>query len=174
MSRSSRLSAARAVSISASTTGSFTPERLKVARGVDALRSEERAELDRGCQRQVEAGGDDVVVEIFLALLHLCGIDEGEFGLDAEAAEILDIGQHDALEGRPVVEELDGELAAIRVAPRAVGPDRPAGLVEKGAGGGDEAAVGVLGSLLARGADTAGFGEDAFPAQRFARLGASM
>jgi hypothetical protein len=128
--RLSRSGAAISLSISSSIAGSLMPTVFAAARGAGCLGAPEVALLVARRQRLAEAVGDQVEVELVLAALELRGVDGAHVHVDADALEVLLVGQRDALEARVVQQHLEGELLAVLRGHLAV-LDLPSGLLEQ-------------------------------------------
>ena len=66
-----------------------------------------------GLRGKTKPGDDHVVVESFLAFFHLGGVDQIEAGVDTDNLQVFDKGKNDALEGRAVVDKLNGQPLAL-------------------------------------------------------------
>jgi hypothetical protein len=78
-----------------------------------------------------EVIGDDVEIGVALALAHLRAVHAVHACVDADGAQVLNVGVDDAVEERPGVQELHLQRLARFVAQHPVIAGRPAGLFQK-------------------------------------------
>ncbi len=86
---SSRVVAWTIVSISASTTGSAMPDRLREPSIVAAWRAQKHPQLGARRHAAAERRGDDVEIEVLGAALVLRRVDDARMRVDAELAQVL-------------------------------------------------------------------------------------
>src|SRR6185503_8313611 len=88
-------------------------DRVAVAGGVGRFRRPEAPLLVPRRLRLAEAVRVHVEVVVLDALLILHGIDKAQLRADADALQVRDVGQVDALEGRRARDDLEAELLAV-------------------------------------------------------------